>query len=446
MTRMFGHDIRSDVLLLCMAEIAAVFIAVYSIMALGIVNASNVDHVKAGMIAAALAVGSALVAGSSGLYQPSAVSRFDRVIVGAAVATLLLTVISWLSLGTTIFAEDGGSPWSELGTLLLGCVLGVLVTRICFTVAFRSGLLTRRIIVVGAAGPALSQAETEAPFEIAVLSTQESFAEPARLLPRQLRAQRVWALVAANHEPVPGKVRQDCAEAGVRVLSQDDLHACRFNRLVVENLPEGWLSETRSLRSGRFGNALHRSFDILLALLLLIATAPVMAIAALLVSLDSPGPILYRQKRVGRNGKLFDICKFRSMVVDAEVGGVARWATTQDPRVTRFGRFMRLTRIDELPQVFNVLRGDMAFVGPRPERPVFVDQLGETIANYRYRDCVKPGITGWAQVNYPYGASVEDARMKLAYDLYYVQRRSLFLDLLILVATIRVVLFQEGAR
>jgi lipopolysaccharide/colanic/teichoic acid biosynthesis glycosyltransferase len=149
---------------------------------------------------------------------------------------------------------------------------------------------------------------------------------------------------------------------------------------------------------------------------------------------------------VGRGGRVFTLFKFRSMRTDAEAAGAPVWASRRDDRVTRVGRFIRLTRIDEIPQVLNVLRGDMAFVGPRPERPTFVEQLGRIIPHYNDRAVVKPGITGWAQVNYPYGASVEDARMKLAYDLYYVRRRSLFLDLLILVATVRVVLFQEGSR
>jgi lipopolysaccharide/colanic/teichoic acid biosynthesis glycosyltransferase len=138
--------------------------------------------------------------------------------------------------------------------------------------------------------------------------------------------------------------------------------------------------------------------------------------------------------------------KLRSMVVDAEANGAPRWAAKRDPRVTRVGRFIRLTRLDEIPQVLNVLRGDMAICGPRPERPAFVEELRLAIPHYDDRALVKPGITGWAQVNYPYGASVEDARMKLAYDLYYVRRRSLFLDLLILFATVRVILLQEGAR
>jgi lipopolysaccharide/colanic/teichoic acid biosynthesis glycosyltransferase len=140
------------------------------------------------------------------------------------------------------------------------------------------------------------------------------------------------------------------------------------------------------------------------------------------------------------------VFKFRSMRVDAEAGGTPRWAQTGDPRITRIGRVIRASRIDELPQLANVLRGEMSLVGPRPERPLFVEQLARAIPFYDQRAYVKPGLTGWAQVNYPYGASIEDAREKLAYDLYYVKHRSTWLDLLILLRTVRVVLFQEGAR
>jgi exopolysaccharide biosynthesis polyprenyl glycosylphosphotransferase len=179
---------------------------------------------------------------------------------------------------------------------------------------------------------------------------------------------------------------------------------------------------------------------------MLALTLPVIAATAVAVRLDSPGPILYRQERVGLRGRCFTLLKFRSMGADAEAGGTPRWAAQRDSRVTRVGAFIRSTRIDELPQLLNVLRGDMSLVGPRPERPHFVEQLGQLIPFYNERAYVKPGITGWAQVNYPYGASVEDAREKLAYDLYYVKNRGLFLDLLVLVATVRVILFREGAR
>ena len=170
-----------------------------------------------------------------------------------------------------------------------------------------------------------------------------------------------------------------------------------------------------------------------------------MLVIAVLVRLDSPGPVLYRQERVGLAGRSFTLLKFRSMRSDAETTGPA-WAMQRDPRVTRIGSFIRRTRIDELPQLINVLRGEMSFIGPRPERPHFVEQLAEAIPHYRERARVKPGLTGWAQVNFPYGASVEDARVKLSYDLYYVKHRSPLLDLAILFATVRVILFQEGSR
>ena len=214
----------------------------------------------------------------------------------------------------------------------------------------------------------------------------------------------------------------------------------------LELLPEGWLATARATCEGRFKNAAHRGFDLAGALALLVFTLPVLLLAALAIKLDSPGPVFYRQERVGRGGRTFMLVKFRSMVVDAEAGGRPQWASRADPRVTRVGRFLRLTRIDEVPQVLNVLRGDMALVGPRPERPTFVEELGRLIHHYHDRACVKPGITGWAQVNHPYGASVEDARMKLTYDLHYIQHRGLRLNLRILLATVRVVLFQEGAR
>jgi lipopolysaccharide/colanic/teichoic acid biosynthesis glycosyltransferase len=166
----------------------------------------------------------------------------------------------------------------------------------------------------------------------------------------------------------------------------------------------------------------------------------------LAIKADTRGPVLYRQQRTGAYGRTFTLLKFRSMAVDAEASGSPRWAQQQDPRITRVGRFIRGARIDELPQLANVIRGEMSLVGPRPERPHFVEQLTRAIPFYRQRAYVKPGLTGWAQVNFPYGASVEDAREKLAYDLYYVKNRSLMLDLIILVSTIRVVLFREGAR
>jgi exopolysaccharide biosynthesis polyprenyl glycosylphosphotransferase len=171
-----------------------------------------------------------------------------------------------------------------------------------------------------------------------------------------------------------------------------------------------------------------------------------MVVAAIAIRLETPGPALFRQERVGLGGRTFRVLKFRSMYVDAEKDGKPRWASANDPRITRVGRFLRRTRLDELPQVFNVLKGEMSFVGPRPERPFFVEQLTQQIPFYGARHTVKPGITGWAQVRCSYGASVEDATRKLQFELYYVKNHTLFLDLVILVETVRVVLSGAGAR
>ena len=189
----------------------------------------------------------------------------------------------------------------------------------------------------------------------------------------------------------------------------------------------------------------RRALDVIGSLLLLAFALPLLLLVAVLIKVDSTGPVLYRQSRVGLHGRIFTMLKFRSMRVDAEVAGPC-WATDRDPRMTRIGAFIRATRLDEVPQLLNVLRGEMSLVGPRPERPHFVQQLAAIIPRYNERTHVLPGITGWAQINYPYGASVEDARAKLAFDLFYINNRALLLDLRILLRTIPVVLFRIGAR
>ncbi len=199
------------------------------------------------------------------------------------------------------------------------------------------------------------------------------------------------------------------------------------------------------VRAGAVAGAVRRGGDIVGSVLLLVLTLPLLLLVAWLIKLDSPGPVLYRQDRVGLHGRVFTLLKFRSMRLDAEAAGPC-WAAERDPRVTRVGAAIRACRIDELPQLVNVLRGEMSLVGPRPERPHFTAQLARVLPRYSERTSVLPGITGWAQVSYRYGASVEDARVKLDYDLDYVARRSLLFDLRILAATVPVVLFRVGAR
>ncbi|UVO55464.1 TIGR03013 family XrtA/PEP-CTERM system glycosyltransferase [Sphingomonas sp. SUN039] len=218
-------------------------------------------------------------------------------------------------------------------------------------------------------------------------------------------------------------------------------------RVDLRSINPSWLIFSDGFSSGRRLSSLaKRLFDIVVAALLLTLTLPFVLFAAVLVKLESKGPAFYRQTRAGLYGAPFDILKLRSMRQDAEAGGKAVWAEKDDPRITRVGRFIRKVRIDELPQVWTVLKGEMSFVGPRPERPEFVAELGKKIPFYAERHVVKPGITGWAQINYPYGASLDDARHKLEYDLYYAKNYTPFLDVVIILQTIRVVLFPDGAR
>lgn len=253
------------------------------------------------------------------------------------------------------------------------------------------------------------------------------------------------------------------ADEGLHTLPIEALIACKLSGIEIKDrlsffeqvrgyvdlssVQAEWIIFSDGFRGGTgMERVAKRALDIFISILMLMVTAPIMLLAAIGVALTSKGPIFYRQERVGFQGEPFNLLKFRSMKVDAEKKGKPQWAQKSDPRVTLIGGFLRRSRIDELPQLVNVLKGDMSFVGPRPERPFFVSQLENDIAFYRERHCVKPGITGWAQIQYPYGASFEDSRRKLEYDLYYIKNYSIFLDILIILQTVRVVLFPIGVR
>ena len=238
----------------------------------------------------------------------------------------------------------------------------------------------------------------------------------------------------------------ECRLNGVEVTDLARFFERVHGRVPIESLKVSWLIYGEGYRQSWLRGFIKRLFDVAIAVLLLLITLPIMAVIAMLIAVETRGPVVYRQDRVGRGGHKFTLLKFRSMGPDAEKDGKASWAAINDARVTRVGRFIRRARIDELPQLINVLRGEMSFVGPRPERPEFVAMLTQQIPFYAVRHSVKPGITGWAQVRYSYGATVEQAVKKLEYDLYYVKNHTLLLDLLILIDTIRVVMLGEGAR
>jgi len=236
-----------------------------------------------------------------------------------------------------------------------------------------------------------------------------------------------------------------CKKAGFPVVQYLTFVEHEIRRVDIKRMDLGWLVFSDGFYFGAIDRFLKRSFDLAVSLIMLILTAPLLLFGIVAIRLDGPGPVWYRQERVTLDGQVFQILKLRTMRVDAEASG-AVWAAQKDSRITRAGLFLRRSRIDELPQLVNILRGDMSFVGPRPERPVFVDELAAQIPLYRERHMVKAGLTGWAQVNYPYGASVDDARSKLSYDLYYVKNFSILFDFAILLQTLRVVLWPSGAR
>jgi sugar transferase (PEP-CTERM system associated) len=233
--------------------------------------------------------------------------------------------------------------------------------------------------------------------------------------------------------------------AGIRVEDATTTYERVTGKILIDDLRPSWLIFSDGFRVSRATRWMKRTIDLVFSTVLAILSCPFMLLTALAVRLESAGPVLYRQERVGENGRLFTLFKFRSMGLDAEKGGTPVWAKDGDERVTRVGRMIRKTRLDELPQLWNVLRGDMSFVGPRPERPYFVDELAKEIPFYQQRHVVKPGLTGWAQVKYRYGSSLEDAMEKLRYDLYYIKHLSVSFDLTIVFDTVKVVLFRKGA-
>ena len=251
----------------------------------------------------------------------------------------------------------------------------------------------------------------------------------------------------STNSPIPFDELMECRLSGVEVCEVQNFVEREACKIDVDLLQRSWLVYSDGFDTGTFRAITKRTFDILTASILLLLFSPIIVLCALIIAATGGfrAPIIYRQERVGLNGAPIQVLKFRTMHEDAETSG-AMWADLHDPRITRFGRFLRRSHLDELPQLFSVLNGTMSMVGPRPERPVFVEELTDKVPFYEQRHRVKPGVTGWAQLCYPYGASITDAKEKLQYDLYYLKNHSLLLDLIILLQTVEVVLVGEGSR
>ena len=346
----------------------------------------------------------------------------------------------------------------------LAALFATLSRRVHLAHSRTSSLLSHRVLVLGVGEeaenvgrvlhksdpdihivgfyPSVNDTEIVVPAQV-ILSQDRSLSDTAHAL-------RVDEIIVAVRErrggSLPLRELLDCKLSGVRVLDLASYFERALGQIRLDSLRVGWLIFGEGFRQSWRRTTIKRLFDIVVAFLMLLLATPVMLLAAILIVLEDGFPIFYRQERVGLDGRLFKIIKFRSMRNDAESDGKPRWATVDDDRVTRVGRVLRKLRIDELPQLYNVLTGDMSLVGPRPERPYFVDQLTRDIPFFAVRHSVKPGLTGWAQVSYPYGATIDDAVQKLQYDLYYVKNHSLFLDVVVLFETVGVVLTGKGAR
>ncbi|HEX5231386.1 MAG TPA: TIGR03013 family XrtA/PEP-CTERM system glycosyltransferase [Bradyrhizobium sp.] len=327
--------------------------------------------------------------------------------------------------------------------------ISFFLTRWVERAAARRGYFTRRILLIGAGANAT---EIEA-FARRIGSTIEvaERIDPdtvkCDLSIERLKSRRIREVVIAvdDQKNVPMELLLQWKLSGIAVTDCLTFWEREAGHIALGAFDPAWFVYGEGCHRNWLGRGVKRAIDVVVAVLLLIVTSPLLLLFAALIRLESEGPVFYRQVRTGRYGKPFTILKFRSMRADAEAA-TPQWAAAADPRVTRVGKFMRSTRIDELPQLLTVIRGDMSLIGPRPERPFFVDQLDKAIPHYNDRHYVRPGLTGWAQINYPYGASIADARRKLAYDLYYVKNQSTLLDLYIMIATVRVILLREGSR
>nr|WP_211194639.1 sugar transferase [Pyxidicoccus fallax] len=332
----------------------------------------------------------------------------------------------------------GGAMGALAGTLMVRVSIRALVGAPDTVLLVGDGLKARAVASAIEAGG-------EGSYRVVGMVDPRKANEPLEQLASRLNAS--YVVQAADDMRGANWVESllSCRLQGRRVYEAAGFCERVLRRIPVQFLRASDFAFADELTVSPLRRALKRAFDILVASVLLMLAAPFLLVVAVAIKLDSRGPIFYRQERTGLAGRSFHLWKFRSMRTDAEKNG-AVWARANDDRVTRVGRFIRRTRIDEIPQVFNVLMGEMSFVGPRPERPVFVEQLKQQIPFYGLREAVKPGLTGWAQIRYPYGASVEDARNKLEFDLYYVKNGSLFLDVGIIFHTVRHVLLGRGAR
>jgi sugar transferase (PEP-CTERM system associated) len=468
MIRIFRHYVPVQLVLLAAAEAAILILSLYLAVALRFAGGDVTEYLLAGPIAARAVLFAFVMLASMtafGMFtresQTGDWGYSIRFLASFAVGGIAMTFIFYLLPGLLL----------GRGVMALAFVLafvGTALNRILFVRLVDMNALKRRLLVLGAG--------TRAAHVGALLAQEESIRRKFKLVgylapentphhshvPREKLLEHDGSLLAIAYRHSVDEIVVAIRDRRNGGLSIDELLECKLEGIEVsdissfferetghvqlDSLNPSWMVFSDGFRRTSGKSTAKRIFDVAVSLLLLVMTLPITLLTALLIVIESGMPIFYRQERMGECGQVFGVLKFRSMRQNAEQVGQPQWAKKNDDRVTRVGRVIRKLRIDELPQVINVLKGEMSFVGPRPERPYFVQQLADQIPFYLNRLTVKPGITGWAQIRYPYGSTVEDAMHKLQYDLYYAKNHSLFLDMIILFQTVQVVLFGKGAR
>lgn len=456
----FRQNLSGATLFQLVAELSWLFAAFLLAVEFG--GQSIHDRNDAALVALLFAATVICLNGAFGLYRRgsslSTGAYLLRAVLAPAIGIPLAIVAAQFLPGTGILVDN----WWWAGALAL---LGLLLVRHVVVLPLVGVLLPHRVLVLGT-GPEARLIEASLtstnPLGMRLVGfyglekAQETVVSAARVIAkasaldetvRQLDIDEIIVAVRQQRGGVlPLRELLDCRLSGVRVTDLARYFERVHGQVPIESLKVSWLIYGEGFRQNAFRNGIKRCLDLILSALLMILTAPLIFVVAFLIALEGGGPIVYRQQRVGYRGRTFTTFKLRSMRHDAEKDGKAEWAMVNDARVTRIGKVIRRTRIDELPQLLNILKGEMSFVGPRPERPEFVAMLTEQIPFYAVRHSVRPGLTGWAQVRYSYGASVEQSVRKLEYDLYYVKNHTLLLDIVILFETVRVVLLGEGAR
>jgi len=468
--RIFSGRVHVSLLILALAEICVVFAAVYLAVIVRFAGPSSVSgaiaffHATVGSIwpRGLLVVAVTLPClASMGLYQLTQRARFSGIVLRIAIAVLLSEAVLGLIfyLAPSLFVGRG-----IVGLEGLFALAGLTLVRYGFLRLADENIFRRRVLVWGSGARAANITNklrrrndqrgfnlvgfVKAPGDGDGVPDHQILALDEELLRLALRLDIAEIVVAPDDRrggfPIADLL--ECRMRGVEICDVLEFFERESGRVDLALVQPSWLIFSKGFRSDVLRLTTKRMFDIVVGATVLLLAAPIALLTAISIFLEDRGPVLYRQTRVGQNGRLFSMLKFRSMRIDAEPNGEARWAARNDSRVTRVGKLIRKLRIDELPQVINVLAGHMSFVGPRPERPEFVESLAQTVPYYRERHSVKPGITGWAQVRFNYGSSEKDARQKLEYDLYYVKNHSLAFDLMVLVQTVEVVVFGIGSR